>query len=110
MRRFLTLLLFLALSAVAASAQMVQDASYRIVAHIKSDDRTVGFLKRDGTVEDASYRIVGHIKPDGVILDSSYRILGHVKTDGTVQDASYRVIGHVKGIPMEWAALYFFFR
>ncbi|MBR4525475.1 MAG: hypothetical protein IKP15_07995 [Bacteroidales bacterium] len=27
-----------------------------------------------------------------------------------VQDASYRVIGHVKGIPMEWAALYFFFR
>lgn len=28
----------------------------------------------------------------------------------TVQDASYRVIGHVKGVPMEWAALYFFFR
>ena len=27
-----------------------------------------------------------------------------------VQDASYRVIGHVKGVPMEWAALYFFFR
>ena len=27
-----------------------------------------------------------------------------------VQDASYRVIGHVKGIPMRWAALYFFFR
>ena len=53
---------------------------------------------------------MGHIKPDGVIQDSSYRILGHVKTDGTVQDASYKVIGHVKGIPMEWAALYFFFR
>jgi len=33
-----------------------------------------------------------------------------VKKDGTVQDASYKVIGHVKGIPMEWAALYFFFR
>ena len=62
------------------------------------------------TVEDASYRIVGHIKPDGVIQDASYRVIGHVKTDGTVQDASYRVIGHVKGIPMEWAALYFFFR
>ena len=66
MRRILTLLLFLAFAAVSASAQMVQDASYRI--------------------------------------------LGHVKTDGTVQDASYRVIGHVKGIPMEWAVLYFFFR
>ena len=49
MRRFLTLILFVTLAAVSASAQMVQDASYR-------------------------------------------------------------VIGHVKGIPMEWAALYFFFR
>ena len=28
----------------------------------------------------------------------------------TVQDASYRIIGHAKGIPMPWAALYFFFR
>lgn len=26
-----------------------------------------------------------------------------------VQDASYRIIGHTKGVPMEWAALYFFF-
>ena len=134
MRRFLTLILFLAFAALSASAQMVQDASYRVVGHIKSDGtiqdqtykvighiksngtiqdasyRTVGFLDRNGTVQDASYRVVGHIKPDGVIQDSSYRILGYVKTDGTVQDDSYRVIGHVKGVPMEWAALYFFFR
>ena len=101
MRKILCFLVLLMLSAVGVRAQMVQDASYRVVAHIKSD----------GTIqEDASYRIVGHIKPDGVIQDASYRVIGHVKTDGTVQDASYRVIGHVKGIPMEWAALYFFFR
>ena len=65
MRRILTLLLFVTLTALSASAQMVQDASYRIV--------------------------------------------GHVKPDGTVQDASYRIIGRTKGVPMEWAALYFFF-
>ena len=52
MRRFLTLVLFLALTALSASAQTVQDASYRIVAHIKSD----------GTVQDASYRVIGHTK------------------------------------------------
>ena len=62
------------------------------------------------TVQDASYRIVGHIKSDGTIQDASYRIIGHIKSDGTVQDASYRIIGHAKGIPMRWAALYFFFR
>ena len=83
MRRFLTLLLFLALTALSASAQ---------------------------TVQDASYRIVGHIKSDGTVQDSSYRIIGHVKSDGTVQDASYRIIGHTKGVPMRWAALYFFVR
>ena len=99
MRSFLTLLLFLALAAVSASAQMVQDASYRIVGHIKSD----------GTVQDASYRITGHVKSDGTVQDASYKIVGHLKTDGTVQDASYRIIGHTKGVPMEWAALYFFF-
>ena len=65
---------------------------------------------RAQTVQDASYRIVGHIKSDGTIQDASYRIIGHVKSDGTVQDASYRIIGHAKGIPMPWAALYFFFR
>ena len=66
MRRFLTLILFLALSALAASAQMVQDASYRIVAHIKSD----------GTIQDASYRVIGHINPNGTIQDASYRTVG----------------------------------
>lgn len=34
------------------------------------------------------------------ISDSSYR---------TVQDGSYRTIGYAKGIPMQWAAFYFFF-
>ena len=61
MRSFLTLLLFLALATVSASAQMVQDASYRIVGHIKSD----------GTVQDASYRITGHVKSDGTVQDAS---------------------------------------
>ena len=60
MRRFLTLILFLALAAVSASAQTVQDASYRIVAHIKSD----------GTIQDASYRVIGHINPNGTIQDA----------------------------------------
>ena len=66
MRKVVCFILLLTLSALGARAQQVQDALYRVVAHIKSD--------------------------------------------GTIQDDSYRVIGHVKGVPMEWAALYFFFR
>ena len=60
-------------------------------------------------ISDSGYKAVGYIKADGTIQDSNYRTIGHVKSDGTVQDASYRTIGHVYNIPMEWAALFFFF-
>lgn len=43
------------------------------------------------------------------ISDSSYRTVAYIKSDGTVQDGSYRTIGYAKGIPMQWAAFYFFF-
>ena len=82
-----------------AGAQTIKDASYRTVAHIKSD----------GTVQDSGYRTIGHIKSDGTVQDSGYRTIGHIKSDGTVQDASYHTIGHASGIPLRWAALYFFF-
>ena len=43
------------------------------------------------------------------IKNSSYQTVAHIKSDGTIQDASYRTIGHASGIPMEWAAFFFFF-
>jgi hypothetical protein len=102
MRKTISLVMFLAISMVSMDvmAQRLTDSGYR----------TVGYIKQDGTIQDASYRTTGYIKSDGRVQDSSYRTVGYIKSDGTVQDASYRVIGHVKGIPMEWAALYFFFR
>ena len=69
----------------------------------------VSFSALAQTVTDSSYRIVAHIKPDGTIQDSSYRTLGYIRKDGSVQDASYRIIGHADGIPLAWAAFYFFF-
>ena len=71
---------------------------------------TIAFIKPDGTIQDSSFRIIGHIKGDGTVQDSSYKVIGHVRKDGLVQDSSFRVIGHADGIPMRWAAWYFFFR
>lgn len=99
-----------------AKGQTIKNASYQTVAHIKSDGtiqdasyRTIGHLRKDGTVQDEGYRTVGHIKKDGTVQDGSYCTIGHIREDGTVQDASYRTIGHAGGIPMEWAAFFFFF-
>ena len=61
------------------------------------------------TIRSSSYQTVAHIKSDGTIQDGSYRTIGHVKSDGTVQDSNYRTIGHADGIPLKWAAFYFFF-
>lgn len=61
------------------------------------------------TVKNASYQTVAYIKSDGTIQDGSYRTIGYIKSDGTVQDSSYRTIGHADGVPMKWAAFYFFF-
>ena len=44
------------------------------------------------------------------IKDSGYRAVAYIKSDGTFQDSSYRTIGYAKGIPLRWAAFYFFFR
>ena len=60
-------------------------------------------------ITNGSYQTVAHIKSDGTIQDSSYRTIGHIKSDGTVQDSTYRTIGHADGIPMKWAAFFFFF-
>ena len=100
MMRHLFLILITLLSVCAAvSAQTVKNASYQTVAHIKSD----------GTIQDSGYRTIGYIKSDGRVQDASYRTVGYLKDNGTVQDASYRTIGHANGIPLRWAAFYFFF-
>jgi hypothetical protein len=134
MRKLILILIAIFAAVLPLCAQQVTDSGYRTVAHIKSDGtiydssyrtighinrdgtvydgsyRTVGHLRDDGTVMDASYRTVGHINNDGTIYDKSYRTIGHVNSDGTIYDASYRTIGHAKGIPLQWAAFYFFFR
>ncbi len=62
------------------------------------------------TIKDSGYRAVAYIKSDGTIQDSNYRTIGYIKSDGRVQDASYRTIGYANGIPLRWAAFFFFFR
>ena len=61
-------------------------------------------------ISDSGYRTVVFIKSDGTVQDSGYKTIGHIKSDGTIQDTSYKTIGHAKDLPMEWAALYFFFK
>jgi hypothetical protein len=35
--------------------------------------------------------------------------MGRVNDDGTVRDSNNHLLGYAKGVPMKYAALYFFF-
>ena len=61
-------------------------------------------------VTDSGFGTIAFIKSDGTIQDSGFKVIGHFKENGTIQDSSFRVIGHADGIPMKWAAWYFFFK
>ena len=61
-------------------------------------------------VTDSGFGTIAFIKSDGTIQDSGFKVIGHFKENGTIQDSSFRVIGHADGIPMRWAAWFFFFR
>ena len=97
-RIFVLALLFGCLLSGNLFAQRVTNGSYQMVANIKSD----------GTIQDSNYRTIAHIKSDGTVQDGSYRTIGHIN-NGTVKDSNYRSIGHADGVPMKWAAYYFFF-
>ena len=43
------------------------------------------------------------------VTNSGYQTIAHIKSDGTIQDAGYHTIGHADGIPITWAAWFFFF-
>ena len=95
----------------------IQDASFKVSGYFKKDGsiqdssfRTIGYLKDNGAVQDRSFRTIGYIKADGTVQDSGFRTIGYVRKDGIIQDASFRTIGHADGIPLKWAAYFFFFQ
>ena len=61
------------------------------------------------TVRNANNASIATIESDGTVRDQSNRTLGKVESDGTVRDSSNRTPGTAKGVPMRYAALYFFF-
>lgn len=130
MKRFtLIAVLFIAFE---ANAQVLQGADMNKVATIKTDgtvldesDKLAGRIKKDGMVTDKQSVITGYIKEDGTVENEAHSVVGYVQTDGTILDKDKKTIGiikdgvvsspggetigYAKGVPLKWAAVYFFF-
>ena len=53
---------------------------------------------------------IGMVDSDGEVKDRNNMRIGRVKPDGTVVDSNNMTIGYAKGIPMEYAVVFFFFK
>ena len=71
---------------------------------------TVGKIERDGIIRDHSYMMIGKVERNGEVKDRNYMRIGRVRPDGTVANSNNMTIGYAKGIPVTYAAVFFFFK
>lgn len=74
-----------------------------------NNNSTVAKIDNDGTVRNSNNSVIGRISSNGDIRDSNNHYLGKIESDGTVRDSNNHTIGYAKGVPMKYAAVYFFF-
>ena len=63
----------------------------------------------DGRIRDKNNSCLGKIESDGKVRDCNNHLIGKVESDGTVRDSNNHKIGSAKGVPQQYAALFFFF-
>ena len=130
--RKLFLLLALGLASCAMNAQDLRNSSNSYIGKIESDgtvrnssNSSVGKIERDGTIRNSSNTSIGKIESDGTIRNGNNSSIGKVESDGTVRkngssvgkiekdgtvrNSSNSCIGYAKGVPVKYAALFFFF-
>jgi hypothetical protein len=93
----------------------VLDESDKLAGRIKKDGMVTdkqsvitGYIKEDGTIENEAHSVVGYVQNDGTILDKDKKVLGYIK-EGVVTGGNNETIGYAKGVPVKWAAVYYFF-
>ena len=95
---------------------MVRDCNYMTVGKIESDgdvrDKNymlVGKVETNGTIRDKNNMTIGRIEADGTVRDRNNMMMGRIGADGTVRNRDNMTIGYAKGVPMAYAAVFFFF-
>ena len=129
-----TLLLFMVVSgAQMGQSQTIRDKNNSMIARIESDgtvrnssnsyvarigsngdirdsnNRLLGTVSSDGTLRDNNNSFIGKIENDGTVRNRNNSYMGRVYQDGTVRDRNNSTIGYAKDVPVQYAAIYFFF-
>ena len=60
-------------------------------------------------LRNANNSSIGKIESNGTVRNSSNSTSGKIESDGTVRNSNNATIGYAKGVPVRYAALFFFF-
>ena len=74
-----------------------------------ANNSTIGKIESDGTVRNANNSSIGKIESNGTVRNSSNSTSGKIESDETVRNSNNATIGYAKGVPVRYAALFFFF-
>ena len=95
---------------------IVRDSNNMTIGKIESDgdvrDRNnmlVGRIGTNGSIRDKNNMMIGKVESDGTVRDRNNMMVGKVKQDGTVIGRNNMTIGYAKGVPVTYAAVFFFF-
>ena len=69
----------------------------------------VGSVGCAQSFRDTNNMLLGKVESDGTVRNSSNSTVGKIDRDGTVRNSSNSTIGYAKGVPVRYAALFFFF-
>ena len=74
-----------------------------------SNNRLLGKIGSNGDIRNSNNSYMGKVESSGTVRNSNNSLLGKVDSDGTVRNSNNSVIGYAKGVPMRYAAVFFFF-
>ena len=93
----------------------VRNSNNSVIARISgngdirdSNNHLLGRIGSSGDVRNSNNSYLGKIEGNGIVRNSNNSLLGKVERDGTVRDSNNHVIGYARGVPMRYAAVYFY--
>ena len=133
MKRRIILIMFMVLCSVICSAQTIRNTNNSVMAKIDTDgtvrnsnnsviarfynsgdirdsnNHLLGRISSNGDVRDSNNSYLGKIESSGFVRNRNNSTLGKVEADGAVRDSNNHTIGYARGVPMRYAAIFFFF-
>lgn len=95
---------------------IVRDSNNMTIGKIESDgdvrdknNMLVGRIGTNGSIRDKNNMTIGKVESNGTVRDHNNMMVGKVKQDGTVIGRNNMTVGYAKGVPMAYAAVFFFF-